>query len=241
MNVKPERVQLSDLNVETNRQDYGCIIVCDKNITHDTLADIANNVDNVIHFAKSSSSATRLQDNFSKSTKTKFLSALLLKKSKLEYLQKSSATVETKTENKKIFISYWGSSLSIGTNMPHINICSVDNKLSIPFLFIPLNNKINTNSLLMDYIENYIIENIIQMFARINRGHGNQFKILILNRTKNEKQKDNSFISKILNNENFALKFKNFKVFKNFNLRSENSLRIMKNWMTENKPLILNQ
>ena len=235
-------VKVEQLNIEKLKQsdDYGCILSISTKSSSKILMKLKD-INPLIHFSINKSESNNLAKNFCDNPENRSYFAQFEGIYKNEVKLISATASPTTSDVKPINLSYWGSTLSTGINLPTLHICSVDLKHSIPFIFIPLAG-IKTSNELKSYIKSQLIENVIQMLSRICRNKGDQFKILILNRSFEkqlltvEDEKSENIIDVILSYERFREKFKRFKVYNDVKI-IKGTLSLLKEWVTDNQDI----
>lgn len=107
-------------------------------------------------------------------------------------------------------MSYFGSTISTGTNLNKIQVASLDLVHRIPFIFI-LVNKFLTPINIGHFIGVKIVNQENRALSRVSKNFG-QFKILLLNKCL-KKKTQNLTLNNFFNSNRFKEKFENFKVF----------------------------
>lgn len=214
------------------KDDYGCVIFNEKKASVKML-NMLSETGNLIHFCYNKEESEKLSAKLSENEQTRYNFAFYETVFKEEFKLRTISKDPISSHMKKISLSYWGSNLSTGVNLPKLDICSVDLKHAIPFLFIPM-DRINTADHLRAYIDNYIVESVIQMISRICRRKGDRFKVIILNRAFESNEKIGRNIRElIIGNSQFNDKFKLFKIYKGVKFK-EATVNLLKRFFSEN-------
>lgn len=215
------------------KDDYGCFLVNNKKMTMNNFKD-SSLLGPILHFSHNKKESESLASKFFKDPILRHQFASLEKVYRKTYEKLDTYDTPGNTGDKVYLLSYWGSSLSTGVNLPDLNVCCVDLKHSIPFVFIPM-DLIKSDTDLLSYIEESLCESVIQMLSRICRNHGDSFKILILNRA-NQSESGKGLIDELMSYKRFASKFKKFKVYKDIKF-SKPTLSYLENLIKNNIPL----
>jgi hypothetical protein len=215
------------------KDDFGCVLVNNKRMTLNNFKDIST-LGPMLHFSHNKKESESLSNNFFKDPTLRYKFASLEKVYRKVYERLDTYDTPENLGEKTYLLSYWGSSLSTGVNLPELNVCCVDLKHSIPFVFIPM-DLIKSDGDLLAYITESLCESVIQMLSRICRNHGDSFKVLILNRA-NYNESEKGLIDELVKYKRFAAKFKKFKIFKDIKF-SKPTLSYLEYLIQNNIPL----
>jgi len=162
------------------------------------------------YFSNNKTSHTKLADACFLDERIRFNYVKINQKYTSEIENETANNLESLQSNqKRIILSYWGSTLSTGVNLEQLDVCSADLRYSIPFIFIFF-SKIKSNKDLKNFIQKSLCNALLQIVSRIARGKGDTFKYIILTRYKSGLDFKNVLLDFF---KPFASKFRSFKVY----------------------------
>lgn len=227
-------------NNKENKHDFGCFLLHNKSMTPEKLHLIKEGLGRNLHFASNINDFNYLTQSLSTNKTTRYDFMAINKLFSTDISTESKLTEKVyEIKPKKILLSYWGSSLSTGVNLGDINVCSINLKISVPFIFLPKSAAIDSQSLIF-HINTYLTSKIDQMAGRICREKGDNFKFIIINKTESKGHQMNrqQFLQFFFESDAFKEKFSNFGRMHDFEV-NELSVALLKSYKKLNIPLDL--
>lgn len=204
-------ITFEEMPAPSFQKDRGVILIKNISITPQELFKLSK-IGNLLHFSTSKKKAGNLEMKCNRISEIRPHVAVFDHIYRKEYVRSTMSHFSTEVGQKRINLSYVGSTLSTGVDLPEFNLSSVDLPHHIPFVFIP-ESFIKDSKEIKRYISEQISTKIIQALSRVCRNK-EQFKILVLNRFQIKyKDGEDTIVLRhdVLKNISFQNKFENFK------------------------------